>query len=695
VGLNNSYLLRLEIHRTMKGNEVMKKKYLGLMIASAMLAGSVTAFAAEENAVQSAAGGQKSTLNEYTLEDVMVTATRSEKRDVEVPAATIIISADQIKESGASNALDALAKSNSVTYKSFGALGINMGTMSNDVVIRGVDNGTLILVNGSPVSWRGKYNLEGIQADTIERIEVVKGGGSVLYGSEAMAGVVNIITKTKADNSITVGVGNRGRQKYALHAGTDDVAVHYIQNRVNFYDGASIGDITSGSPQYGTTRTDIRDIKNGSFGIDWKIDDNFTFRYNHTNTNSTYFRNAIISGTSGAMKAGDLYNWREYETTMNNWQLNYKDDNGWKANLFFNDNLIESYGFSYFSAKGVKYAPTNKSYLYNTREKHMQYGTDIQKNWNVGDKTNFIAGINWKRENYRTLDTAYTKANNTELYNFSRNIWAVFGQWEQKYDAKNSTILGVRETFTTNADKDQNYHNFSASAQYLHKMDKDNNLYVNIAQSFVMPTFSQMYGASWQSIPNPNLKPQRGINYELGWKNDHNAHTWRAAIFHNNIKDNISAKYDKGTNEYTYENEEFRNTGVELSCDIDNGKKWSYNYGITVQDPKAKSAVKPYWDRKFGRLQLTGGISYRYRKFKSNLSGSYLAHRVMAPSKTSSYEAKPYFLTTLELSYAPTDKSEFALTIDNILDRRDNTMHTSSYYYTAPTTFMFSFTQHF
>ena len=73
-----------------------------------------------------------------------------------------------------------------MAYKSFGPLGASMGTMINEANIRGVDNGTLVMVNGNPISWRGKYNLDAIPADSIERIEIVKGGGSVLYGSEAM-----------------------------------------------------------------------------------------------------------------------------------------------------------------------------------------------------------------------------------------------------------------------------------------------------------------------------------------------------------------------------------------------------------------------------------------------------------------------------------------------------------------------------
>ena len=102
--------------------------------------------------------GKDGTVQE-DLGEVVVTATRSAKRDLEVPAATRVISAQEIRESGARNAAEALSEMDSTAYSAFGQNGAAMGTMSNDVVIRGIDNGTLILVNGNPVSWRGKYDL--------------------------------------------------------------------------------------------------------------------------------------------------------------------------------------------------------------------------------------------------------------------------------------------------------------------------------------------------------------------------------------------------------------------------------------------------------------------------------------------------------------------------------------------------------
>jgi vitamin B12 transporter len=152
-------------------------------------------------------------LETYTLDPVTVTATRYEKRDVDVPASTVVMQKEDIKKTGATTAAGAIAQVPGVTFKSFGQNGASMGTMINEAIIRGVDNGTLVMLNGNPISWRGKYNLDEIPADSIERIEMVKGGGSVLYGSEAMAGVINIITKKVGTNSVRVGFGNYGQKR--------------------------------------------------------------------------------------------------------------------------------------------------------------------------------------------------------------------------------------------------------------------------------------------------------------------------------------------------------------------------------------------------------------------------------------------------------------------------------------------------
>ena len=632
---------------------------------------------------------------EENLGDVVVTATRSHKREVDTPAATEVITAQEIKESGVQNAGEALAKVDGIAYGAFGQNGAAMGTMTNDVNIRGVDNGTLVLVNGNPISWRGKYDLSAIPADTIERIEVVKGSGSVLYGSEAMAGVVNIITKKKAANTVTAGIGNSGQQHYALNVGDDRLAVHY--NFSNWKHGV---DVSKTNILLGQTRTNVNHVKKQGAGISYSLTKNLDFLYNYYETESKYDRWVTdVTSAKAVAKVGDLFNSRKYETKRHITQLNYHDKN-WKASLYWNDGTVESHGPTNYKKDGtlteagaVQRNPKQTDYdvFYNTREKNITYGLDFQRRWKVSPRTAWIGGMSMQKECYQKL-AAYSTP---KAEKYTRNNWAAFAQLEQKFDDKNTGIFGVRETWTTGAWRSQNYNNLSASGQWLHKMDKANNFYVSVAQSFIMPTFSEMYCATGAGNPNPDLKPQKGINYETGWKQNHHNHHWKAAVFHMDIKDNIDATWDAARSQYTYNNEDFRNTGVELACDIKSQRPLSYHWGATWQNPESKNAKKGYWDRKFGKVQLTGGITYKKSKLTSNLSGSYLCNRVQTPSAEHSFKAKPYFLTTWHTSYKPDAAQEITLTIKNVLNRHDVISHSSSTYYDAPASYMLNYTYKF
>ena len=619
------------------------------------------------------------------LGEVVVTANRTRQRDVDTPAATTVLTAKDIERSGAQNAGEALAQADSVAYAAFGQNGAAMGTMSNDVVIRGIDNGTLILLNGQPISWRGKYDLSSIPASSIARIEVVRGSGSVLYGSEAMAGIVNIITKKGAANTVTAGIGNSGQHHYAGNVGDDRLAISYDFNQWKHSVHVSDSEVTSRGKVTGTTKTNARDVEKRAVGLTYQINDRLSFLYNYLDTRDTYDRWVTSSTNSAAV--GELYNERNYKKQRHITQLNY-DDGRYKAGIYFNSGTVESKGpTNYTTAMKASHS------LYNTREKNITYGLDLQRKWNLTAATNVIAGFDYQHEIFDRLAAPSTSASKAASY--SRNNWAAFAQLTHEFNAKDTGILGMRETWTSGADKDQNYNNFSASGQWLHKMDKENNWYVNIAQSFIMPTFSQMYGSSNQAIPSPNLKPQKGVNYELGWKQNHGAHEWRVAVFHMDIDDNISASWNTSKSEYTYSNEDFRNTGLEFSGRIKAAGNMTYHWGVTWQDPKVKSSEKGYWDHKYGRLQLTGGATYAAGKWTSTLNGSYLSYRVQTPSQARSYNVKPYLLTTWNTIYRPDAQQEITLTIRNVLDRHDIISHSASRYYGAPASYMLNYTYKF
>ena len=670
--------------------KMWNKKFLAAAVVLSAMTGQV--YAAE---TAHTGTGDDETLPTYSLGEVVVTATRTQKRDIDVPAATTVITAEDIKKSGAANASDALEKVNGFVYKSFGPNGAAMGAMTNEVNVRGLKGGALVLMNGNPIAWRGKYNLDQIPASQIERIEIVKGGGSVLYGSEAVAGVINIITKKKSTNEVHAGFGNYGQRSYGVTLGDDKFGFYYNYDKFGRRDKLTYTDYEQ-ARLHAQTRTDIYDIVKQNMGVTYRVNPRLDFQVGYYETEGKYSRTiTAVDNTHGPTAAqhiriGEPYNRRKYETRQYITQLNYRDSK-WKGSLFFNTGTLEFKGPSYFNSRTGLRTPNGR---YHTREKNMTYGIDMQRTWRVNPKSTAILGVDLMHERFADIPTDAS----TDNARYSRNNWGVFGQWEQRFDERNTGIFGLRETWTTGAARGQNYHNLSASAQWLHKLNRENSVYLNVSQSFVMPTFAQMYPNNDRQMAAPNLRPQKGVNYEIGWKQKHNGHSWKAALFHMRVKDNITARVNRigGRAEYQYTNEDFRNIGLELSNEIQGTHGFSYNWGLTWQNPQTKSSKKMLgWERTFGRIQLTGGVTYKKDKWTSSLSASYLADRVQSPSDAPAYRSKPYLLTTWNTTYAPDENSELSLRIDNVLNRNDTTMHSGSEYYVAPINYLLSYSYRF
>ncbi|EFF66820.1 TonB-dependent receptor [Selenomonas noxia ATCC 43541] len=670
--------------------KMWNKKFLAAAVVLSAMTGQV--YAAE---TAHTGTGDDETLPTYSLGEVVVTATRTQKRDIDVPAATTVITAEDIKKSGAANASDALEKVNGFVYKSFGPNGAAMGAMTNEVNVRGLKGGALVLMNGNPIAWRGKYNLDQIPASQIERIEIVKGGGSVLYGSEAVAGVINIITKKKSTNEVHAGFGNYGQRSCGVTLGDDKFGFYYNYDKFGRRDKLTYTDYEQ-ARLHAQTRTDIYDIVKQNMGVTYRVNPRLDFQVGYYETEGKYSRTVTaVDNTHGPTAAqhiriGEPYNRRKYETKQYITQLNYRDSK-WKGSLFFNTGTLEFKGPSYFNSRTGLRTPNGR---YHTREKNMTYGIDMQRTWRVNPKSTAILGVDLMHERFADIPTDAS----TDNARYSRNNWGVFGQWEQRFDERNTGIFGLRETWTTGAARGQNYHNLSASAQWLHKLNRENSVYLNVSQSFVMPTFAQMYPNNDRQMAAPDLRPQKGVNYEIGWKQKHNGHSWKAALFHMRVKDNITARVNRigGRAEYQYTNEDFRNIGLELSNEIQGTHGFSYNWGLTWQNPQTKSSKKMLgWERTFGRIQLTGGVTYKKDKWTSSLSASYLADRVQSPSDAPAYRSKPYLLTTWNTTYAPDENSELSLRIDNVLNRNDTTMHSGSEYYVAPINYLLSYSYRF
>ncbi|MDA3971116.1 MAG: TonB-dependent receptor [Desulfobulbaceae bacterium] len=160
-------------------------------------------------APSAALAGQTDPAPPSVLEEVVVTATRTPHTLKDVPVETVVISRQDIEQSNAQNAMDALKTVPGITSAVHDDV---FGTYTWRAKMRGLnfnDGYGLILIDGQRVMGSGQsggmgeygVGLNQIPVEMIERIEVVKGPSSALYGSDAMAGVINIITKKSPDKA--------------------------------------------------------------------------------------------------------------------------------------------------------------------------------------------------------------------------------------------------------------------------------------------------------------------------------------------------------------------------------------------------------------------------------------------------------------------------------------------------------------
>jgi vitamin B12 transporter len=623
----------------------------------------------------------------YSLNPVVVTATRYEKSDAEIPAATQTFTEEQIEQTGADNLQVALQYLDGVIDAGMGPNGTSVSSMTTKNVIRGVSNGTVVMINGTPINWRTNYNLENIPTSAVERVEVVRGGGAVLYGSQATGGVINIITKKTLPNEVKVGLGNKGRQEYAVTANAGDLSIAYTYNK-----WGKLGYVSSSDSSIKPDKTRVPvEMKQRFFGSEkndflatYKLNDHADFLYNHNESASrwAYTYTGITDPDYEDMNDHPRYI-RRYENDKDFLQFNFHGLDGISGHVFYNYNTLKTHGTDYYSSTGKKYAAPK---AVRGQEKNKTYGYDVQKVWDGNPDQTFLIGTSLVRETFEN-----------ETSDTGRNIISAFGSWEKNLTAKDVLTLSGRGTWTTGGI--QNFHNFSGQAQYLHKLDNTQSLYASVGQSFVLPTFSQMYsreqaGGISNIIGNPDLKPQKGLHYEAGWKKEETNRQYKVALFTEKIDDNIS--YSGTSGRWYAINEDFKNHGIEASIrgQEDNGFTW--HAGLTWQDPKSKqttekTSAKRYWDRSYGRILLTGGVGYEKEKWTTALNFSYLADRVQSPLAAHSHSVKPYLLTSMTVKYSPNKSSDIMLAIDNLLNRKDIVSHTTSDYYATPRNFILSY----
>lgn len=545
-------------------------------------------------------------LNEYVLDPMMVTAARYEKRDVDIPAATEIYDQQKIEKLGANNVMEVV--------KNIPGFTLTASPTGNTYIgFRGIakDN-VAILVNGIPLNQDGNYDLESISSDIIDRIEVVKGGATVLYGSNASAGVINIITNKKAaKNKVLIGFGDKNKFKGAVNVATDKLQLSY--SRQQSKDRGFVYK-NSGASNYYTGDK----LEKDSLNLQYAISDNLSLQYMYSKKVSD-----CSKSVNGVYKPGF-----HSDIKYNFGQLRYVNDD-LQATVFFR----------------------NRDWKFNTstHQKGHNYGADLQDKFKLGN-TMLTVGANYENENTKN-------SNNIEAA--KRDSAAVFFMTETEVSDKTKIFLGAREAYVEKSGS-----KFCPQFQVMHSLGTDDNIYLNVNRSMRAPHVNEQWGTSTQ-LMNPDLKAENGWNYEFGWKKKLAAdELFKVNLYHMDINDRIySQRNYNGSGKSMFLNaNKYRNTGVEVSYEKAASEKFSYNVGVSYGNPEQKLA-KGDWQRVDFKLGLHAGVGYNLGKTNANIYANYMAERING--------VKPMLDLTLNVKQQITKNDALRFAVYNLLDRDD------------------------
>ena len=426
-------------------------------------------------------------LQEFALEDMVVTATRTESKMVDVPVNATVISAEKIADRHYLDVADVLKDVPGATVMDTG-----VGAYEKKIVLNG-DERVLVLVDGKRVNIdmgtmsRASYDLNQMpDVSMIERIEVVKGHGGALYGSDAVGGVVNIITK-KMDHSygkVSMGFGSHqardAKAMYTIKEGKTGVMVAASKYKQGYHEYKDAK--TEANKRWPAASTyenekvsvklsqELSETSNLELGYDFS-------KFEGVRSYSTKAKSASFSNK----KTNDFY--AKYD-----WTVNGKDQG-----------FIQLYR--------NKYDYYNAGDMYET-----DTGFEAQQNITLSDNNRLVVGASYRKAKAlnATSYTAEKSINNKAV--FVSDQWEFAPNWTLdagvRYD-KHSTA-GSKTTWSAGLNK---------------KFDENSHAYINWGQVFKAPTLDDLYyysvmewgSSKYENYGNPNLKPEKGDTWTIGY----------------------------------------------------------------------------------------------------------------------------------------------------------------------------------
>lgn len=565
------------------------------------------------------------------LPDVLISANRQvEQRDASTAANTVFTRAD-IERLQPTSVTDLLNRVPGVQVAPSGGRGSLPG-----IYIRGTKAAqSLVLVDGHRIANATSADsaLQYLNVDQVERVEVLRGSRSVVYGADAIGGVIQIFTRRGAEQGLQArlhtGFGNRGTTQNSLGLSGGDTQTHFnLSTSLDETDG-----IDRTGPSFASDADhDAYRNKSYSLNLSHWLSDDVEIGFNALdNKGKTELDNPFGLFDPVTFNSVGQQQYSDFELSSLGTYLDARINERWKTRLELGHSENRETTADKLS---------DERYVFNTYRDSVNWQNDLT----LDDRNSLMLGADWYEDRVNS-STAFDED--------SRWNRAAFIQHRFKGE-RFSTELGLRH------DQNQQFGSQNTwSGALTIPLDDANDVLFSYSEGFRAPTFNDLY---YPGFSNPNLKPEHSKSYEVQWRSRlSETSKLEASLYRTDLEDAIALDSDFRPQNIG----SARINGFEASLE-QQLFGWTGKLGASIIDPRdrdtghtlnrrARRTVNLDLDRQFDRLGI--GASWQA------VSDSY-------NDEANTQHIGGYGLFGLRSSWKASDEVKLEFKLDNALDQR-------------------------
>jgi vitamin B12 transporter len=513
------------------------------------------------------------------LDPLVVTATRVATPVSEVGSSVTVISREQIESRQPEYVLDVLRGVPGLDVVRQGGLG-----QQTSVFLRGANSThTLVLIDGieinDPSNPGRSFDFANLPADNVERIEIVRGPGSTLYGSDAMGGVINIISR-KGSGKPAVTLNAEGgsfqthSEKLSIRGGTERLSYSVVGSYLSS-DGISAAD-----KKYGNDEKDGYDRKAFSARLGLAATEALDFDVFYH-----YLDSEADLDTFGGPNGDDPNN------TFNSRSNYFRTE----ANLSLFDRFWEqTLGFSLTDYERSNSDDPDSDHPYDSTRTHYDsqlYKVDWQHNLAINPANMLTLGAEYQEEKAKSRDERtfldYSSGQPTTSTNsFPKKSANITGYYLQDQFQLGENFVATAGLRLDDHSRFGSHETWRMTLSYLVPAT-GTRFRATYGTAFKAPTLAQLYENSAWVVGNPDLDPEKSRGWDVGieqalWQE---RMTFGATWFENRFKKLINTLWNPETFKYEYENvDKARTKGLELTLSVRPRDDVSILAGYTYTD---------------------------------------------------------------------------------------------------------------